>query len=303
MTLETGQNLVTTTILILGLILQTSTPPEPAHAKNPVYAPLLREGFPMAGETVKLPAPMLADGLDADAEHKALAALAGSDRALDEMARDSISAPILVKTHDKKLESGTIRLADVSFFVRADFKSIKLDQVSQTIDEQKPVEAGNMRFTMKRLTPDDLKARGLSTNGGDGEWYLHATARLLDRINVQATDRVVATRSDVSWVVASRTEDRLKEDATYPNRWNPITREGVKETNGVAKPYEGGAGYVKLSKLASIPGTLFVEAHFAFFEPKAWFDGAPILRSKISLIAQDRIRKLRRELKTSQPKD
>jgi hypothetical protein len=41
---------------------------------------------------------------------------------------------------------------------------------------------------------------------------------------------------------------------------------------------------------------LLVEAHFAFAEPRAWFDGAPILRSKLSLIAQDQIRRLRREL-------
>ena len=44
---------------------------------------------------------------------------------------------------------------------------------------------------------------------------------------------------------------------------------------------------------------LFVEAHFVFTEPHDWFEGAPVLRSKISLIAQDRIRKLRRELAES----
>ena len=36
--------------------------------------------------------------------------------------------------------------------------------------------------------------------------------------------------------------------------------------------------------------------HMAFVEPDGWFQGAPILRSKFSVIAQDQIRSLRREL-------
>ena len=44
------------------------------------------------------------------------------------------------------------------------------------------------------------------------------------------------------------------------------------------------------------PKIAIVEVHFAFAEPRAWFGGAPILRSKIALVAQDQIRRLRREL-------
>lgn len=298
---KTGRNVVTLTFLAFGLILQTGQPIEQAHARNPLYPPLIRGAFTLAGATVTLPAPVLADGLSAKAEHEALVAFAGSKRAVDELARDAIAAPILVRTHDRKTDSGTIRFADVSFFVRADFASIQLDRAPGSVDEEKPVEAGNMRFSAKRLKPDDLKSRGLSSGTGQGEWYVHVSGRLLDRIALEATDRIVATRSDGSWVVAYRTEPRLADDPVFPNRWNPIAREGVKETKGPGESYPGGAGYVKLSKLASIPGALFVEAHLAFFEPRAWFDGAPILRSKIALIAQDRIRRLRRELKTSQP--
>ena len=56
---------------------------------------------------------------------------------------------------------------------------------------------------------------------------------------------------------------------------------------------------MKVSRLATVPGALLVEAHFAFSEPQAWFDGAPILRSKIGVVAQDQIRGLRRELAKS----
>ena len=64
-------------------------------------------------------------------------------------------------------------------------------------------------------------------------------------------------------------------------------------------PYSGGAGVLTARTLTSVPGALLVEARFAFHEPMSWFDGAPILRSKIGVVAQDRVRRLRKELETS----
>jgi hypothetical protein len=67
----------------------------------------------------------------------------------------------------------------------------------------------------------------------------------------------------------------------------------------VGKPhrYDGSASTTKISRLASVPGALLIESHFAFVEPMEWFDGTPVLRSKITMVAQDQIRRLRRELK------
>jgi hypothetical protein len=126
------------------------------------------------------------------------------------------------------------------------------------------------------------------------------TGRLLDRIHVEATDRITASKSDASWVFASRTEPKFADDKTFPNRWHPIALKSGREEAGKSEPYPGGVSYVKISRLETVPGALLVEAHFAFFEPRAWFDGAPILRSKFGVVAQDRIRALRRELLKSQ---
>ena len=62
------------------------------------------------------------------------------------------------------------------------------------------------------------------------------------------------------------------------------------------KPYPGGISYTKISRLAFRPSALLVEMHGAFVEPREWFQGGPILRSKFSVVAQDQIRTLRREL-------
>jgi hypothetical protein len=120
--------------------------------------------------------------------------------------------------------------------------------------------------------------------------------RLLDRIHFEATDQVLATRSKDSWVVASVTDPAFDDDPKYPNRWWALTRQNGREVPGMARRYAGGTGYVQITRLATVPGALLVEAHFAFAEPRDWFDGAPILRSKIGLVAQDRVRQLRRDL-------
>ena len=69
----------------------------------------------------------------------------------------------------------------------------------------------------------------------------------------------------------------------YPEPLVADRPKGGREEPASPKPYPGGASYVKISRLATVPGALLVEAHFAFVEPRAWFDGAPILRSKIGV--------------------
>jgi hypothetical protein len=69
-------------------------------------------------------------------------------------------------------------------------------------------------------------------------------------------------------------------------------------------PYVGSMSYAKITRLAGQADALFVETHLIFVEPRGWFDGNPILRSKFGVIAQDQIRRLRREIqkKRTEPK-
>jgi hypothetical protein len=162
-------------------------------------------------------------------------------------------------------------------------------------------EVGGMRFEGRTLTDSDLAKRKLPPPGED-ERYAHVIGRLLDRIHVEATTRSVLTRSKESVVAASETVSALDNDAQFPNRWWPIVRRGEREEREPARPYAGGFSYAKASEVAFQPGALLIEVHAAFDEPKAWFDGAPTLRSKISLVAQDQVRRLRREIATRRKK-
>jgi len=278
---------------LLALLLSAAGPEvETGHARNALYREVQRKGVRLGGTRIMLPEPRMTDGMTPEAERQALRAVAGSDRAAAELARDSVSAPLVLKLRDTKAEAGVVRSADLWFVVHAGLDRIDPDRAT----EGQTVEAGNMRIASAPLSGKDVMKAGGDPN--DGRWF-HMTARLLDRIHVEATDATAATRTENSWLIVSRTDPRFADDAEHANRWHPVTREGGKEIAGKDLPYPGGVSYVKISRLATVPGALFVEAHFAFFEPDAWFNGAPILRSKIGVVAQDRVRGLRRDLAKS----
>src|ERR1017187_10446676 len=111
---RTSLPMLTSTILLAGFLVG-QTQIEPAHAQNSVYSQILDTGLETGGQKLGLPKPRLVDGQDADAQRAALRQVAGSDRALDDLLRDSVSAPYIIKVHDVKTSGATIRVADVWF--------------------------------------------------------------------------------------------------------------------------------------------------------------------------------------------
>jgi hypothetical protein len=282
---------------LLGLAPAPATQSEAPHAANDVYQALLRDGLTLSGAHITFPAPLLSDGDTPEAERAALRKLAGSDSAVEELLRNSVTAPQILKLQDEKAPDGTvIRSGSLWFAVHGRLDEIDPAQLGARSAESKPVEAGNMRFTSKLLGDDELKPRGITRSDPKREWYSHIVGDLLDRIHVEATDHLRATQSEHSWVFASRTDPRFDKDAHAPNRWTTLARGGQPKDSAEPKPFAGGASTTTISRLQSHPGVLLVEGHFVFAEPRAWFDGAPILRSKIAPVAQDQIRRLRREL-------
>ena len=284
----------------LLLQVQPGTDTEPPHQRNPIFAEALRSGFHADGATVTLPAPILKDGLDAGQQRAALLKLSGSEAALADLLRDSVTAPFILKLRDQKTTAATVRMIDLWFVVRGDLNGLDPVEMAQK-SSGKAVEAGNMRFEDQVLTEDELKARGKSSRRSRdfSHWFVHLKGRLLDRIAVKVTDEAVATRTHESMVIAGRTDPAFDSDKALANRWWTLDQNGQK---GAGQPFRGGMSYAKISRLKEPAGSLLVEFHAAFLEPEAWFQGAPILRSKFAPIAQDQIRKLRRELLKNRPK-
>ena len=297
-----------TITLIVSLTLLLADPagvgPDGPHGGNPVFRTLSDEGWEASGKRIEFVPPTVRDGMTEAEEVEALRAVAGSPRAAGEFTRDSVTAPLVMKTRDVQAGGGVIRQADLWFVVHAGLEEIDPDAIEGKKGGA-PVEAGNMKFASRQLNPDDLagaRVEAVKPSDGVREGFVHSTGRLLDRIAAESTDRITATRTDDSWLIASQTDRRFDGSAKAPNRWSAITRRGAGEEVGPPTVYAGGAGYVKASRLRSVPGALLVEVHFAFHEPEGWFRGAPVLKSKFALVAQDRVRGLRRELTKSQKK-
>jgi hypothetical protein len=274
---------------------------EPEHAKNPVYVGVLQEGLRANGATVKLPEPRLRDGQTAEAQRAALREVAGSDQRLDELLRDSVTSPYIIKVRDERAGDATIRVVDLWFVVYADIPEFDPAKEAAKADG-KEVEAGNMAMRTRLLKPNELHDAGITPperpeGSGSAAWHAHLHGRLLDRIEFDVTNHVVATRTGDSVVIAARTDPAFDKPGPFANGWKPVgPGNQTSAAAGASKPYAGGISLTKISRLALKPGALLVETHGAFVEPRDWFQGAPILRSKFSVVAQDQIRSLRREL-------
>jgi hypothetical protein len=289
-------------MLIHSLLLLACLADEPkieaAHARNHVYSLVLGQRLDAPGATVKLPPPRLTDGQDAASERAELREVAGSDRAVDELLRDSVTAPYIIKVRDVKGHGVIIRLVDLWFVVHAELS--RLDPAKEAAQaDQKEVEAGNMRFRTRLLKPEDLRTTGTkepAPTEGTHTWYAHIHGRLLDRIEFDATNQVMVSQSGESIVVASRTDPAFGTKPPLGNGWNRVAQAVASKPADSAHAYEGGISYAKISRATIKPGAIVVELHAAFVEPEDWFSGSPILRSKFSIVAQDQIRALRREL-------
>lgn len=286
-------------LLLFPCLALFAVEPDFDHGKNPVFTAIVDEGFELGGINVRLPAPLLKDGQEAAEQQADLLRVAGSEQALSDLLRASIMAPFLLKLHDVKAKDGMIRLVDLWFVIRGDLDRLDPMGIAKQASGR-ATGAGNMQFEDRLLTPDELAPLGKSMlTGRDlSRWYMHTDGRLLDRIEVAATAEVVASRTAESLVIASRTDRAFDDSGALANRYRELCQGGA-DSNQV---YRGGITYVRIGRLKQPEGALLVEMHAAFSEPQAWFQGAPILRSKFAPIAQDQIRRLRRELQKENSK-
>jgi hypothetical protein len=286
--------MVIQTLLVAACFLG-QTKIEPDHTRNLVFAQVLTKGVETGGQTVKLPPPRFVDGLTAEEERAALRDVAESDRAVDEMLRDSVTAPYIIKVRDQKASGATIRMADLWFVVYAPLEQV--DPIRELARaDQKKVDVANMSFETRMLKNDEIQSAGINPadhGASKPEWLAHVHARLLDRIEFDVTNHGAVSQSPSSIVVASLTDPAFDKVESKANCWRSVTATAARAQK---QPYSGGISYAKISRCALKPGALVVEMHVAFVEPDGWFAGAPILRSKFGVVAQDQIRTLRREL-------
>ena len=276
-----------------------------AAPDNTIYEQLIGGGVPVSqGPALRLPLPTMADGLDAAGQQSAMASIADDNHPVEALTRKSVVAPFVLKIHNA--ETGVGRYVDLWYVAYGPFDRItdgsyledrRKNVVAKKNEDGLPTRSGS-------LTEDELKVRSLSVLSNDDvhETYAYSSFVLFDRVFLSGTAHVLQTRKPDSVLAAMLLDPRFADDSQYPNFWQQLER----DENGALKlgakhPYAGSGGYMKITRLHEPEGAMFVEYHIVFDEPEGWFNGANLLRSKLPIIAQDHVRKFRRELQSSDP--
>jgi hypothetical protein len=242
----------------------------------------------------------LPDRLDASAQRRQIESILDGRHAWDVFSRRSVVAPLLLKISDDKAGENRVgRRVDLWFVAYGELKSLSNDEfLTRQIGIANTESDSESGSSVKLLTTADVAKRGIVLSGGvDDPRFVATNSTLLDRVHLAVTTRNQKSTTAESVSIASILDDRFASDREFPNSWQAITRDNAGQRQlGAPRPYVGMGSYVKATRLREPAGALFVEYHLAFAEPKEWFQGTNLLRSKLPIVAQDAVRKYRRSL-------
>jgi len=274
-----------------------------ASPENSVLKQLIEQGVPVGdGTFVKLPLPTVADNLDAAPQQAILQRIAAPHRRVADLVRKSVVSPFVLKlgdasTSDSKrpfrtIDAWFIAYGRLELFSREEF----LKKLVETAESGKK---SRLPFTKGVLKPEEIRQLGLYTEDTPDQMqrFFFSTFDLFGRVLVTVTRRVVVTKYPDSVLVAAIVDPRFTKSPTHPNRWQSVSRDdGDQFKLGPPQPYESAGLYAKVTRLKEPTGALMIEYHHVFCEPEGWFSGSHLLSSKIPMVVQDAVRKLRRRL-------
>jgi hypothetical protein len=282
-------------IPIFALILTSGR----AFSENEIFDALTQRGLEIAPqEVVKLSQPILAD--DAPPEQRNAIQILTADRYdWETFTRNSINSPFLLKINGGENDSNRVgRQVDLYFIAYGPLGKLKSDnylqeQLGIASSESHSGESGSARV----LTGDDIKKRGLLTATNEDERWVAVESAFLGKVRINLTTHNQRTSTADSVLLASVADPRFNRDPEFPNMWRPIVVDDAGNRQlGPPQPYASLGSYMKATQLTEPPGALFIEYHVVFAEPHDWFHGANLLRSKLPIVAQDMVRKIRRNL-------
>ena len=289
-------------LVILSLLSVAASATDAQSVENPVFQELLQKGIKMSdGTMVKLPPPIMADGLDAAEQRAAISGVASARNSVKSILQKSFYAPVATKVRTvakpSEGEGPAIRTVDLWFVVHGDWDTLTSEDFLESLVKG----SGKSRMVSKSgiLTEKEMIARKLTATSRENyeERFVYTMFSLFDRVELSATRRAVLTRGAESVLAAAMVDARFADDPDYPNQWRPLLRDAQAEIKpGPAHPFSGGGGYAKITRLKEPAGAVFIECHLAYEEAFGWFDGANLVKQKAPLMVREKVRTLRRKL-------
>ncbi len=280
----------------------TATPQRSATTENALLAELTERGVRLqSGQQVRLPKPLLPDGLDSSQQSEILRKAAGK-HPLDRFLRNSVVGPFSLEIDSVQDAAGKRDGQRVDFYFVAYGTLEKLisdELLGELAGAQESRDKAAGPINVRALTDDELRARKLVVRADDelAGSYVAIDVPILDRVQLSGVGVGIRQKGKESVLGAWKLDERFADDNKFPNRWRPIERDQLGKTKlGPPTPFAGLGGYIKVTRLHEPRGALLVECHAAFDEPRGWFDGKNLLRSKLPLVVQENVRTFRRKL-------
>lgn len=267
-------------------------------SENRVLQQLLADGVKLPGaSSMKLPAPLLDDAMSAAEQRKAVEEVAEGKQTWQALSRKAVVAPFILKSEMEAAgPDASVRRINLWFVAYGDLATIKND--SFLTEQFQSTSTDDDEAMAHVLGKEELEKRKIPAHRlVDRFRYVAADVTLMQRVRIQVTTCTELTETPQSVIAASQVADEFRADPDRPNQWIPLVRDANgKLTNGTPQPYAEMASYVKATPLKDVKGALLVEYHLAFVEPRGWFNGSNLLRSKIPIVAQNIVRQVRRAL-------
>jgi len=241
-----------------------------------------------------LPKPSLQPGQDAAKRKEVLVDLAGG-RGWKHFSRKSISAHVATEVKYIKNADGDRIGHQVhnAFIVHASWDKLKdADLSDQLFLESAPPD----NVAARKLDPAEWKAAGIDAIA-ENESFGLVELPLLERVVVRGVMRSVRMVDDDSVTVVWELDPRFTGGASPSNTWAAISEDDSGEwMEGEQHPYRGAGGYLHISRLTELENACLVEMRMVLHEPKDWFRGSAVLRSKLPLLLQQGAKDFRRKV-------
>ena len=277
-----------------------------AVSENTLLKELVEKGVEMPDKhVVCLPAPTMAEGLNADQQTAVLAKTATLGKTTLEQFLDPSIAPVVLKLGKIPSKTGedVIRTVNLHFLVYGDWDVLTSDEFSKTIlKEEKPNKPNNDDMVSKAgyLKAPEMAVRGLASRSTPDmkEYYLFTTLRLFHRVELSATRFCMATKTPTGVIVAAKLDPRFVKDNEYPNQWREIGRDALgNPVLGPPKRYSGTGFYAKVTRLIMPQNAIFVEFHQVFYEPHGWFgEDVNLMRAELGKSIPFKVKEFRGKL-------
>jgi hypothetical protein len=251
--------------------------------------------IPGVGPT-PIKSPALVDEQDAATRAKALASIAGG-AGWKRFSRKSVVAPVSIDLEYLKDTRGNRvgHLVHLAFVVHASLETLQDKDLMKQMFGQEKAELDDETTDSKEVTDQELSRLGI--NKGDNTSFVMVEIPLLEKVLARGVLQAQQSTARDILTIAIEADPRFSDR----NAWARIVGE-KNATDGDWHPYQGAAGYLSISRLSETDGkglgsACLIESRFVIHEPKQWFSGSNLLRSKLPLMLQESARSLRRKLK------